>query len=114
MSDSRDRVMTIPMGEQNSNELALFEVSSHRPLMAYVWAPGTLPEVVTVEVHPDLESGGAHDFTTLQSGRVDVDLPAGKVTAVILTVAGRVRFHADAPVAADRVFRWLAVSHPSW
>ena len=114
MSDSRDRLITIASGQFNSNELALFEVSAHRMLLAYIWSPTVLPELVIVQVHPDLQNGGPHDFTALQSAREDIDLPENKCTAVTFTVAGRVRFHADTPVAADRVFRWLAIAHPGW
>jgi hypothetical protein len=114
MSDSRDCLITIPSGQFNSNEVSLFEPSAWRMLCAYIWAPLDLPELVIVEVHPDLQDGGPHGFQALQSGRQDIDLPAEKVTAVTITSSARVRLHADTPVAGDRVFRWIAMAHPGW
>ena len=114
MSDSRDCLVTIPAGQAVSNEIRLWEVSARRTLVAYIWAPESLPELVIIEVHPYLDDIGPHGFLPLQSGRLDIDLPAGKVTAVTFTVNGRVRFKADTNVSEDRVFRWLAMAHPGW
>ncbi len=63
------------------------------------FSPGTLPEGVTIEI-----SLLGTDFSTLQSGGVDISLPAGKATQIFGLSLGHFRLKADAGVGADRAF----------
>lgn len=64
-----------------------------------LFSPDTLPETVTIEVTDD-----GTNWVTLQSGAVDIELPAGKATVVTVLSSRGLRLVAGGAVGADRTF----------
>lgn len=73
-----------------------------------IFAPGTLPETVTLQVAPGSTSG-ASDFRALQSGGADITVPANKAVMVTEAAFRQIRLVAGAGVAADRTFTIVTV-----
>lgn len=90
-------VLTIPSGQTASNAVVI----GGWLRACSIFAPGTLPETVTVQIEP---TATGTDFKTLRSGAADVEVPAGKAVIIMEGVYKQIRLLAGGAVAADRVF----------
>lgn len=94
--------LTIPNGQQNSNELYLTDYRDADSLT--IFGPAVLPEVVTVQIAPN-KSPVAADWADLQRPiGTDLAISAGNATTIELPSFSAIRVRAGAAVAADRVF----------
>lgn len=100
--------LTIANGQTLSNELKGTEgrVALGALSDATIYAPGTLPETVTVQVAPtDTPAGG--DYLALQVAGADVTVPAAKAKQIASGLGGAkaLRLSAGGAVGADRIFQ---------
>lgn len=96
-----NKTITIASGQTVSADvLNLAGLGARRKFSVQFYAPGTLPETITVQVAPSPTG----TFAPLQSGGSDVTLTAGDATTVVDLVAGALRLVAGGAVGGDRVF----------
>ncbi|NIN68900.1 MAG: hypothetical protein GTO63_30275 [Anaerolineae bacterium] len=93
--------LTILSGQANSEALDFRAATRAQNIKALtIYAPGTLPEGIHVEVRPP---GGA--WRRLQSGGADVAVTVGDATVLDTVTYSELRVSTDTgTVAADRVF----------
>ena len=71
-----------------------------------VFAPGTLPETVSIQLEPTQDGS---NWTILQSAGTDVTIQAGRALMIMEGAFKKLRMQAGWAVAADRVFQLRAV-----
>ena len=102
----RNAVLTIANGATESDELDLAKNGARRQIAASLHAPTTLPDTVTIQLAE--KTGGT--YQTLQSGGVDINPTAGKITVLEPIVAGALKLVAASAVSAARAFRFQGVA----
>lgn len=96
--------LTIASGQADSPELDLSVIFPASRLSVIIIPPSTLPETVSVKVAKAIGS----NYGALQSGGIDITLPAGKATSLDPLVSGAIKLSAGGNVAADRTFDIVA------
>lgn len=89
--------LTIASGQTASNAI---EIGGFLQACT-IFAPTTLPEVVTVQIEP---TPNGTTFRTLLSGPDDVTVPEGKAVIIMETPFSQLRLRSGGAVGADRVF----------
>jgi len=102
----RDGTLVIPNTGTESPVLDLKESGSRYRITMGFGSPATLPE--TVKIHVARTTTGT--FFVLQTGGVDITLPAGKGTVVDLMTWGALKLVAGGAVAAARTFEYLGAA----
>jgi hypothetical protein len=95
---ARSDLLTIPNGEQNSNEISL---GSRSPMAVLILSPTTLAEAVNIRVW------GKTNNALLKSGTTEIELTADGAQMVMIFHAEKLRLEADSGVAEARVFEIL-------
>lgn len=99
----RQFILTIPNGQQNSNEFEINDEEGWRgPLVLVVLGPNGLTETVTLQI-----AGPAGNFADYQSNGSDINFTADKATPITIMNAKKVRIRAATAVAAARAFEVL-------
>lgn len=93
--------LVIANGATASNELGIEHVADAESLT--IFAPGTLPETVKIQV-ADNSSPVSADWRDLDQGAGDVTVGAGQAISIDFTAFRKLRLLANGAVAAERVF----------
>ena len=93
--------LVIPNAAQASNELNGSDLRDADSIT--IFAPGTLPEAVRVQI-AHVGSPVAADWRDLDQGSGDIVIAAGQAISIDFTAFSKLRLFAAAAVAAERVF----------
>lgn len=95
--------VTIPNGEDTSGEVSYQLLRNLRGLS--IIPPGSLTGDVTIEVSG--KKSGSGDWSTLQSGGVDIAVDAEKATVIAPVPFMRMRLVSSGNEASDRLFEFV-------
>lgn len=98
--------LTIASGQTNGTAIGGFDDAE----ALVIYAPATLTGTITLQVAPEREAseGGtstAQSWATMQSGGVDITLPAGKALTLTDIAFRQLRLVSGSAEGGDRAFR---------